>query len=286
MRLFRVSILLALGMILAILPIYAQDTGQATLDLIDKRGLTIRPLEEVTETAARILDLTSNSARLNFVGTIPLACSLVFGTTTDFGQLSIDLNMNGGAIIEHNPLMLNLEPDTEYFYRLQGSAEDGTLYVSDIGSFRTMSESTAKNANLLAPQGGAQVLAVSSNFGGQTNDGVWGIDRAFDNNPNTAWSSNGDGNSAWVEIKLAQRSHITRIEFWTRSMSDGTARIFEFTVTTDSGEVYGPFSVADASQADYFDVDFEASTLRFDVVDSSGGNTGAVEIAAYGTPLK
>lgn len=68
-------------------------------------------------------------------------------------------------------------------------------------------------------------------------------------------------------------------------MSDGTAQIREFTVTTDSGEVYGPFVLPDASQAYQFDVDFEATTLRFAVVSSMGGNSGAVEIAVYGEPV-
>jgi hypothetical protein len=282
----KLLLVLFVGTMVVALPLYAQDDGEETLALLDGRGVLVRPLEDVTESDAQILDITANAARLHFVGTIPLACTIVFGPTTDFGLAAIDLNMNGGAIIEHNPLMLGLEPDTEYFYRLQGSAEDGTFYVSEIGSFRTLPPSDEAVDNLLSPAGGAQILGVSSNFGGQTNDGVWGIERALDNNPNTAWSSNSDGSEAWVEIELRQRSHITQIEFWTRFMSNGTAQIFEFTVTTDSGEVYGPFSLADPDQAYRFDVDFEASTLRFDVVDSNGGNTGAVEIAAYGEPVE
>lgn len=65
-------------------------------------------------------------------------------------------------------------------------------------------------------------------------------------------------------------------------MSDGTSQVFEFTVTADDGTVYGPFEVPDANQAYSFDVDFETTTLRFDVVSSSGGNTGAVEFGVYG----
>ena len=33
-----------------------------------------------------------------------------------------------------------------------------------------------------------------------------------------------------------------------------------------------------------FEVEFTARTLRFDAADTNGGNTGAVEIAVYGTP--
>ena len=286
MRIQNLIVLLSLALIIIAIPLIAQDSDEETLALLEERGLAVRPLEEVTESAAQILDITDSAARLNFIGTIPLACTIVFGETTEFGSAAIDLDMNGGAIIEHNPLMLNLKPDTEYFYRLQGSAEDGTFYASEIGSFRTLPVSNEQVDNLLAPERGAEVIGVSSNFNGQPNDGVWGIFNAFDNNPNTAWSSSGDGDDAWLEVQLGQRSRITRIEFWTRSMTNGTAQIFEFTVTTDSGDVYGPFSLADPDQAYGFDVDFEASTLRFDVIDSNGGNTGAIEIAAYGEPIE
>jgi hypothetical protein len=68
-------------------------------------------------------------------------------------------------------------------------------------------------------------------------------------------------------------------------MSDGTAQIFAFTLTTDSGQVLGPFTLQDAEQAYRFDVNVTARSLRLDVADSSGGNTGLVEFAAYGTPV-
>ncbi|NDJ76781.1 MAG: discoidin domain-containing protein, partial [Chloroflexi bacterium] len=132
---------------------------------------------------------------------------------------------------------------------------------------------------------GAEITGYSSAFGSAALAETWGAGSAFDGSPNSAWSSAGDGDEAWIEVRLAQRSQIDRIEFWTRFMSDGTAQIFEFTITTGDGRVYGPYELPDAEQAYGFDVNFEAEVLRFDVVDSSGGNTGAVEIAVYGAPL-
>lgn len=264
--------------------VFAQD-GDDVTTLLEERSVTILPLEEVTESAPEILDISHNGARLNFIGTIPLACTVVFGQTTEFGNISIDLNMDGAAIIDHNPLMLGLESDTEYFYRVQGSAEDGTIYIGEIGTFRTLPEPEGGSDNLLSADNGAEIVGVSSNFGDQENDGTWGIFNAFDGNPNTAWSTDGDGDEAWVEIQLAERSVITKVEFWTRFMTNGTAQIYEFTITTDSGEMFGPFELPDAEQSYEFDVEIEAETLRFDVVSSNGGNTGAVEIAVYGEPV-
>jgi hypothetical protein len=288
-----VTVLFALLIVAGIL---AQDEGSssdelteeqaAALDLLETRGVPVRPLEEVTESEAQILDLEPTSARLNFVGTIPLGCALLYGETTEFGNLSVSLEMNGGAIIEHNPLLLDLKPDTEYFYRLQGSSEDGTFYIGEIGSFRTPPESDAVSANLLSPERGATVLGVSSNYGGAANDETWGILKAFDDNRNTAWSSDGDGSDAWFEVELAERSHIERIAFETRTMTDGTAQILSFTITTDEGTQVGPFELPDPNDMHEFEVDFEAKTLRFDVESSTGGNTGITEVAVYGEPVE
>jgi len=90
-------------------------------------------------------------------------------------------------------------------------------------------------------------------------------------------------------------------------MSDGTAQTFRFTDTTDQGKTFGPFGrlrvgsfgrlragpfgrlragsfdLPDADHTYTAPADFIAHRLRFDVEESSGGNTGAVEIEVYGT---
>ncbi len=128
---------------------------------------------------------------------------------------------------------------------------------------------------------GARVADVSSNWSGQPNNGSWGANNAIDGQRASAWSSNGDGDEAYIVVELAARKRIGEIEVWTRTMSDGTAQTYTFTLTTDSGETLGPFTLPDASRSYRFAVDVEAKSLRLDVVESSGGNTGLVEFAAY-----
>ena len=53
-------------------------------------------------------------------------------------------------------------------------------------------------------------------------------------------------------------------------------------MVTENGEVFGPFELPDADSAHEFEVSIVAKSLRFEVVDSNGGNTGFVEIEAYG----
>ncbi len=270
------SAILVLALIVTISLVWAQRDDQQP---------TILPAEDIIG-QAELLDITDDGARVHVISNLPLACSVVYGPTTDFGQLATDSDMGGGAHEEHNALLVNLEPDTLYYYRFQGSDVQGNLYVSDVMTFRTPPESETVTENLASPERGAQIVGVSSNFSGQPNDGRWGALNAFDDNPNTAWSSAGDGDDAWIEVELAERSRITRVEFWTRFMSDGSAQITSFTITTETGEVYGPFELPDAEQSYMFDVEIEAKTLRFDVETSSGGNTGAVEIAVYGEPVE
>ena len=264
-------------------PVTPQGSESTRADLTYE----VRPIEEISASGPpQIVNLSSTEATLIFESSIPLACSVIYGKTTDYGLISVDQDMEGGAHTNHHPFLLGLEPDTEYHYRLQGTAPDGTLYVSQDMTFRTPPREEEAEVNLASLEAGARVVAVSSNFGGAANDEQWGANSAIDGNRGTAWSSNGDGNDAFIEVALAQPARLHAVEVWTRSMSDGTAQIFAFTLTTDTGEVLGPFTLEDAEQAHRFPVDVVARSLRLDVVDSSGGNTGLVEFAAYGTPLE
>ncbi|MCP4381813.1 MAG: hypothetical protein GY798_10450, partial [Hyphomicrobiales bacterium] len=230
-----------LGAATAAIGLWALFSG---ISVAEESSFSVRSIDEVADGAMpQVTDVSATEAVLVFRSKTNLACSVVFGETLEFGSVAVDADMDGGAHSDHHPALTGLKPATKYFFRVQGVAADGTLYVGEVQSFRTANESTDGPVDLAALAAGARVAAVSSNYGGAKNDERWGADNAFDGSRSTAWSSSGDGNDAFIEIELAQPTHVGEISVWTRSMSDGTAQILHFTVTTDQGTVHGPFEL-------------------------------------------
>jgi hypothetical protein len=239
----------------------------------------VRPIEEILVDAPQI-EAGEISATVTATTRIPVACAVAYGTTHEYGSLATDADMAGGAHAEHHPLLTGLTPATVYYLRLQGVGPDGTLYRGDEFTFRTLpAAGDSAEANLAAT---ARIVAVSSEYGGAA-DGPFAAVRAIDGDPATQWSSDGDGDDAWIEIELAAPTHVERVGFWTRTMGS-SAQILSFRITTDQGEEFGPFELSNAAQIYSFDTDFTAQRLRFEAVETSGGNTGAVEIEVYGSP--
>ncbi len=228
----------------------------------------VRDFEDIAASEVRITpDPSGRAAILEVDTTIDVACSVVYGTDESFGQIAVDADMDGGAHADHQPVLGGLEPDTAYVYRLQGTAPDGTIYVSEVMAFQTPIAAVGP-VNLALD---ATVTGVSSEW-----SEAFAAQNAFDGDPTTEWSTRDDGDDAWVEIDLGSSQAIGDIVFRTRSMSDGSATTASYSVTAD-GVSYGP-SPADEPFEELRALGVEARVLRFDVDSSSGGNTGAIEI--------
>ena len=65
----------------------------------------------------------------------------------------------------------------------------------------------------------------------------------------------------------------------TRSITDGTAIIERGRVLVDGQEVAGPFDVGDGLEVVEFDA--RGSTLTFEAVQTTGANTGLLELEIY-----
>lgn len=246
----------------------------------DGSDLAVRPIAGILDGEIRVEDLGPDSANIQVSTNIPVVCSVVFGTDRTYGRMSTDLDMGGAAHSEHQAPLRGLEPDTLYHYRLQGTGPDGALYVSGDRTFRTALRDTNApdlGLNLASATEGARIVEVSSAFG---ESAAWQAANAIDGDPATEWSSNSDGDTAYITVELRAETHVTAVGLWTRTMGT-SAQIGQFQVVTDRGETLGPFALPDANRVYSFAVSATARSLRFEVVSSSGGNTGAVEIAAY-----
>ena len=104
---------------------------------------------------------------------------------------------------------------------------------------------------------------------------------AVDGNLSTEWASAGDGDRAFITIDLGRKRNITGVSFRTREMSNGSAITRTFAVVVDGGKRYGPFPAGNRLNPRTAAVTFTGRRLRFDVVTSTGGNTGAAEIQVF-----
>lgn len=233
------------------------DTNRRA-EILDITAIQAGPIELAVDPGGR-------SATLSVSTSLDVACAVVYGRDASFGSIATDADMGGGAHRDHHAVLGGLEPDTEYVYRVQGSDAAGRLYVSETFRFRTPAAPAGAAANLAL---GATVVDVSSEF-----SPAYGAANALDGDPSTEWSSAGDGDDAFITIDLGEGRDVGAVAFVTRSMSDGSATTETFSVSADGIE-QGPFPAGTELVA----VTLRARLLRFDVVSSSGGNTGAVDI--------
>ncbi|MEA2642618.1 MAG: hypothetical protein QOF51_4012 [Chloroflexota bacterium] len=234
----------------------------------------VLPFEAVQDGAVTMTPAPDGlSALLQVRTTIAMVCAVTYGETSSLGQIATDAGMAGAAQQDHAPILNGLKPDTEYVYRLQGVGQDGNLYQSELLRFRT------PVATGFAPLGpnvaiGATVVAVSSEF-----SSAYAARNAVDGRTTTEWSSLGDGDHAFIAIDLGQEVNAIGVGFRTRQMADGSSLTTSFSITTDDGATYGPFSAGQGLAV--ATVAFTSRTVRFNVVTSTGGNTGAVEVEVY-----
>ncbi|MFU8887933.1 MAG: hypothetical protein ACNA8N_04960 [Trueperaceae bacterium] len=241
------------------------------------------PVEDVVVGPIEVSEVSSSSATLLVTTSIDLACVVVFGRDATFGDLALDQDMGGAAHRDHRVVMRGLEPDTEYVYRLQGSDPQGNFYASEVRSFRTPPADDAETGAALGVdvatlEAGAAVVATSSDYGSAFAGGL-----AIDGDARSEWSSRGDGDDAFITVRLREAVEVTGFGLWTRTMGS-SAQIESFEVVNEHGDVFGPFEVPDAATLHAFAASGRGQEFTFRVVASSGGNTGAVEVAVYTRP--
>ena len=173
-------------------------------------------------------------------------------------------------------------------YSIGGAFVAADLGVSftHVASFSTLSapstlgtppppSASSCGTNLALASLGATISA-SSSFGGS-----WAAGSAIDGSISSAWSSAGDGNGAHITVQLPTAALVDSVGFYSRSMSDGTAIISAYDVSAD-GVLVAPCTVPDTASLHVCALPAtQATSWRFDVTASTGGNVGAHSIEIY-----
>lgn len=244
-------------------------------------SVEVRPFEEIQASDVTFENDPTFPGRaiMRVTTTEPAICAIVWGETETLGQMNNSLDMNGTGIIQHDVLLPGAEAGQTYFYRLQGSTADGTLFQSGLMTFTLPAADPAAQAN--APGGTnlaleATITDVSSEFSDS-----WAAGNAIDGDLATEWSTAGDGDEGYIVVDLGQSHTVAVLEFMTRSMADGSAVTTTYTVTVDGSDPLGPFAAGNPADRKLVPVSITGREFRFDVQDSTGGNTGAIEIGIY-----
>jgi hypothetical protein len=239
--------------------------------------------EEVFVSGPNPISTGANDVRIEFVTGEPVLASTAVGESGEFGRLARLPERKPFA--DHELKILGLKAGTEYLSETIIINRSGEVYRSAGIEFETEpgeGGNLGKTGENLASS--AEINDVSSIWGGEP-EGSFGAKNAIDGEPGTEWSSQGEGNDAWIEVKLSERSRVVGFGFWTRTMGE-TGQISQLRVLTGDGRVIGEYEIPSADKIHTFEVpEVEAEVIRFEVLDSSGGNTGVREIKIFGTPL-
>ncbi len=243
--------------------------------------VSVRPFAEIQ--ASKILferDQSDPSRGVFRVTTKePMICAIVWGPTRALGRFNNSLSMNGTGIAQHDVLLPAVKGGVRYFYLVQGTTADGTLYRSPVRRFElptVHTESSPLTDGLRNAAQGATVVATSSEFSAA----FAGAD-AVDGKTTTEWSTKGDGDRGSITLDLGAPTQIAAVEFVTRSMADGSAITRRFTLQVDGGPPLGPFPAGTVAKPRPSAVHETGRIVRFDVTASTGGNVGAVEIRVF-----
>ncbi|MCP4449570.1 MAG: discoidin domain-containing protein [Myxococcales bacterium] len=233
----------------------------------------------------RVEEIGSTRAVVRFETNVETTCEVEWGlAATSMNNSATDPDMELGVLSEtHNVPLEDLMPATTIFWRAKATDELGDTYYSEQLSFVTGDDDgSLARTNVANKDMGTSIADRSSNFANMEDESTWGAANVIDGMMASEWSSNGDGDDAFVTLDFGQARNLSAFGFRSRKMSDGTAIIESVQLTFDDDTVLGPFETLNPDQRYTFELEpIEARTVRVDAVTTTGGNTGIKEVEFY-----
>jgi len=234
----------------------------------------------------RVEELGSYRAVIRFETSRESTCHVLFGASPDaLDSSATDPSMEPGThVIEHEVPLEDLAPDTLYYFAAQAIDRDENEYLSDTDDLTTAAGTPVDEmTNVALVSAGVQIAQVSSNYAGLPNESGWGANNAIDGRMTTEWSSDGDGDAAFLELDLGAPRVVQFIGFRSRKMEDGTSIVEKFELLVDGETVLGPYETLDPDVRYVIELDEPVSmqTVRMSAVETTGGNTGLKELQLF-----
>ena len=250
--------------------------------------------------------VTSNSATFELSLTPPLATlhSLAFASSKE--PAIVDLSRAETTEVESDPELGLSGVDSNTNYTVAGCFIDTNAEVccarpiplgfttsADMNDPDETSGEECYDDNAALLDAGASVIDVSSNYGNGDMDSSFGGNKAIDGRSASAWSSFGDGDDAYILIKLAEPLPLAGVGVWSREMV-GSSQIASFSLTLSNSNgsdrcitFLGPYDLPDTKSLYKFNLAAELDNgkiydeIRLDVDTSNGGNTGLRTLEVY-----
>lgn len=237
----------------------------------------------------RVEELSATRAVVRFDTSRPTSCQAEFGTAVDdLDRSATDPDMAEGELsLDHEVPLEDLLGETTYHWRAVAVDAAGESHISETQSFTTPPNLDTNDwVNVALASQGTRIAGKSSNWAGGADESSFGALNAIDGQMASEWSSDGDGDAAWIELELGQPRSLVGFGFRSRMMTDGSSIVTSTELLVDGETRLGPFATPEHTRVYRFDfaAPLAATRVRVQVRSSTGGNTGAREIQLFSAP--
>lgn len=244
---------------------------------------------DVAFSQLRAEEITEESALIRFTTSAPVLGSVEYGLSgASLDNVAVDPSADPQAgRTSHSIALAGLSAETSWTVQARGVDALGVLHVSKTLEFSTLaSQVQPVTGNVALAIHGTTIAAVSSNFGGLPNGSSKGADKAIDDDLDSFWASNNDGDAAYIELDLGTKRTVARVGLaaYNQLPLPGSGHIQTARVLFDGADSgLGTVSLEDPDALYSFDLPAPVAVrrVRVEAVTTNGGNTGLREVQLF-----